>query len=130
MLELLFNKVTGLEVYNFIKKRIQHRFFLVNIAKFLRELILKNISNGSFCTSNHKVSNRYWTSFLNQKHDVGWFLLRRFVDLVRLYSLLIISRNHSNTFLLLDLQKNRSKVKNWSSGVMILTGLDRLLSTT
>ena len=35
---------------------------------------------------------------------MGWFLLRRFLDLVRVYSLQIISRNHSNTFLLLDLQ--------------------------
>ena len=31
MLESLFNKVTG-----FIKKRLQHSFFPVNIAKFLR----------------------------------------------------------------------------------------------
>ena len=37
---------------------------------------------------------------------MGCFLLRRFVDLVRVYYLLIISRNHSNMFLLLDLQKN------------------------
>ena len=28
---------------NFIKKRLQHRSFLVNIAKFLRTTILKNI---------------------------------------------------------------------------------------
>ena len=41
--ELLFNKVTGLEVCNFIKKRLQHRCLLVNIAKFLRTPILKNI---------------------------------------------------------------------------------------
>ena len=53
----------------------------------------------------------------------------RLVDLVRLYSLLIISRNHSNTFSLLDLQKNRRKVKNRSSDVMIFTCLDRLLFT-
>ena len=43
MPELLFNKVTGLKVCNFIKKRLQHRCFLVNIAKFLRTPIFKNI---------------------------------------------------------------------------------------
>ena len=44
------------------------------------------------------IKNMTWmVFFLNQKHDVGWFLLIRFVDLIRLYSLLIISRNHSNT---------------------------------
>ena len=110
MLELLFNKVTGLEVCNFIKKRLQHRFFLVNIAKFLRTLILKTSANGC-CSVVLIIKLIITASFLNQKHDVGWFLLRRFVDLFRLYSLLIISGNHLTTFLLLDLQKNRIRLK-------------------
>ena len=38
----LFNKVAGLQD-NYIKKRIQHRCFPVNIAKFLGIPILKNI---------------------------------------------------------------------------------------
>ena len=114
MLELLFNKVTGMEVYNFIKKGLQQRCFLVNIAKFLRALFWRTSENDCFCTSNHKISNKYWASLLNQKHDLGWPLLGRFVDLVRVCSLLIISRNHSNMFLFLDLQKNRNKVKNCS----------------
>ena len=36
MLESLFNIVSGLQACNFIKKRLQHRCFLVNIANFLR----------------------------------------------------------------------------------------------
>ena len=64
VLELLFNKV-GLEVCNFIKKRLQHRCFLVNIAKFLRTFILKNILKGLLRTSNHKVSDKYWASLLS-----------------------------------------------------------------
>ena len=43
MLEFLFNKVTGLETCNFITKRLQHSCFPVDIAKFLRTPILKNI---------------------------------------------------------------------------------------
>ena len=39
MLEPLFNKVAGLQAL----KRLQHRRFTLNIAKFLRTLILKNI---------------------------------------------------------------------------------------
>ena len=39
----LFNKAAGLQVCNFIKKRLQHRCFPVIIAKFLRIPILKNI---------------------------------------------------------------------------------------
>ena len=33
----------GIKICNFIKRRLQHRFFPVIIAKFLRALILKNI---------------------------------------------------------------------------------------
>ena len=36
MLESLFNKVADPKFYNFIKKRLQHRCFPVNIAKFLK----------------------------------------------------------------------------------------------
>ena len=35
VLESLFNKVTGPKTCNFIKKRLQHRCFPVNIAKLL-----------------------------------------------------------------------------------------------
>ena len=43
MLELLFKNVAGLKACNFIKKRLQRRCFLVNIAKFLILLFSKNI---------------------------------------------------------------------------------------
>ena len=43
MLESLFNKVAILKANDFIKKRLKHKCFPVNIAKFLRTLILKNI---------------------------------------------------------------------------------------
>ena len=36
MLEPLFNKAAGLKACNFVKKRLQHSCFPVNIAKFLR----------------------------------------------------------------------------------------------
>ena len=42
-----------------------------------------------------------------------WFLLRGFANLVSLYSLLVISKNHSNIFLLIILQKtelNQSRI--------------------
>ena len=43
MLESLFDKVTGLQACIFTKKRLQHRFFPVNIAKFFRTPTLKYI---------------------------------------------------------------------------------------
>ena len=36
MLELLFSKVAGLQVFNFLKKRLEHRYFPANIPEFLR----------------------------------------------------------------------------------------------
>ena len=36
MLEPFFNKVAGLKACNFIKKKLQHKCFPVNIAKYLR----------------------------------------------------------------------------------------------
>ena len=34
MLDCLFNKVPFLTIHNFIKKRLQHRLFPVNVAEF------------------------------------------------------------------------------------------------
>ena len=43
VLESLFNKVARLRACNFIRKRLQYRYFPMNIAKFLTKTILKNI---------------------------------------------------------------------------------------
>ena len=43
MLESLLNKVSGLQICSFIKKRLQGRCFPVKFANFLRTPILKNI---------------------------------------------------------------------------------------
>ena len=48
MLESLFNKVAGLKVWNFVLKRLQHRCFPVNMAKFLRAPVMKKPANGCF----------------------------------------------------------------------------------
>ena len=43
VVEYLFNKFMGLQAGNVITKRLQHRYFPVNIAKFLKTSILKDI---------------------------------------------------------------------------------------
>ena len=43
------------------------------------------------------------------KNNVGWFPLKRFVDLFRVGY--VISRKHFNTFLLINLQKTKSCLK-------------------
>ena len=42
VLESLFNKAAGLKTFDIIKKRLQHRYFLMNNAKFIITPILKN----------------------------------------------------------------------------------------
>ena len=42
-LECVFDKVEDLQPYNFIKKRLQQRYFPVKITKFLRTRTLRNI---------------------------------------------------------------------------------------
>ena len=49
VLQSLFNKVSGfIKNVNFIEKRLQHRCFSVNIAKFLRTAFSQNFSRGCF----------------------------------------------------------------------------------
>ena len=43
VLESLFNKVTGLKACTFIKKRLQHRCFPMNHARFSKTAFLWNI---------------------------------------------------------------------------------------
>ena len=45
---LFFKKSACLQSSNFIEKRLQHRCFTVNIAKFLRTPVLKNIGERPF----------------------------------------------------------------------------------
>ena len=46
---LFFNKVAGPGTVTLLKKRLWHRCFPVNYAKFLRTLFLQNTSGGCFC---------------------------------------------------------------------------------
>ena len=45
---LFLNKNVGLQSWNLIKKRLQHRFFSVNTAQFLRTPVLENICEWLF----------------------------------------------------------------------------------
>ena len=47
----LFNKIAGLKTCNFVKNRLQHNCFPVNIAKFLRAPILRNLYKRLFLYS-------------------------------------------------------------------------------
>ena len=79
-MESLFNKVSGLQVCNFIKKQLQQICFLVNIAKFLRT-----------------PTNIYERLLINV--DAFW---KSLTSSSLLYSFIVILSSFSYTIFLLD----------------------------
>ena len=63
---LLFNKVSGLRLKTLLKKRLQHRCFLANFAKFLRTHFLRNTSGQLLLT------------FLFYRVSVNGYLYKKF----------------------------------------------------
>ena len=100
-----FSKIAGLTAFNFTspssQKILQHGVFLRILQNFYERL----------CQFD-KATVQWWVSvdllFLIKTKNVGWFLLRRFADLVRVCYLHIISRKHSSTLLLVNLQKTKT----------------------
>ena len=54
---LFFNNVAGLRPATLLKKRLWHRCFPVNFAKFLRALFLQNTSGGCFSYDHQCAGN-------------------------------------------------------------------------
>ena len=113
MLESLFIKSAGFQAYKalrLIKRRLQHMCFPMNIAKCLRTVFFKEQLRWLFLSvwySNCSVFGIYRPSLLNQKYDRGWFLIKLFVDLVRIRFSHIINVNCSNMNLLINLQETK-----------------------
>ena len=74
VLESLFNKAGGLQVCNFIKKRLQHRCFPLSIANFFRIPILRKSANGCFCL---------FRSLLEYKKCVKKFCFQRVFEFIK-----------------------------------------------
>ena len=71
MPDLFFNKVAGLRPATLLKKRLWHRCFPVNFAKFLRTPILQNTSGGYLYRSPSQASDE----FVDFCTDLNFFLL-------------------------------------------------------
>ena len=100
--------------------KLQQRYFPVNTVKFSRPASFIEHLRGLLLSvrwSNCLVLDIFRPTLLNQKHNVGWFLPQRFIDLVRASSS-HISRNHSNTFSSNKHAENEywSKAKHCSKG--------------
>ena len=60
---VFYENLHALKIYKFIKKRLQHRCFPVNIAKFLRTPILKNICEQLLLDLDKANSIFFWFCF-------------------------------------------------------------------
>ena len=92
-------------------KRDSNAGIFLTIAKFLRAAFFIEHLRWLFLSvwwSHCSVLGICRHSLLNQKHNVWWFLLKGVADIVRVSSFHIISRNHSNAFLLINLQKTKT----------------------
>ena len=91
---------------------------------FRNSFLYRTTTSGScFCqfdkVANCSVLGTCRPSLINQKYNVGWFLLKRFVHLCRACSLYIISRNILTHFCWLTCRKqNWFKVKHCSNGYL------------
>ena len=73
---------------------------------FYEQLFLLNTSGGCFCQFD-KVTVQYCQSSLNQIHNVGCFLLKRFVDLVRVCYCTILVETIPTRFYWLTCRKQK-----------------------
>ena len=102
-------RALGLQLYfNLVPKDFNTGVFLWKLRtpffiEHLRWLLL------SVWKSNGSLTISICQYFFNQKQkNVGWFVLKRLIDLTSLSYLPIISRNNSNTLLMINLQKTKT----------------------
>ena len=105
MLESVFSKVADLLACNFIKKRLQHRFFLANIAKFFSISTFKSICERLLLTGLYIWSNR--------KLNISVFLTHCFTTKPESIRSSFFS-NNLLSFFKKQINKNHSElVNNW-----------------
>ena len=68
VLKSLFTKVVGLNACNFIKARLQHRYFIAKFTKFLRPLIWNLRTNTS------EIRSCTWTVLLDNLQNLHFWL--------------------------------------------------------
>ena len=108
MLESLYNKTAGLQDCDLIKKKLQHRCFHVNIAKFLSAPILKNICERLRLT-HHEVKQLLYPSCIQLRSWTRTARRKFFVHLKK-------KRNSIS-------KKRRKTKKSYSDRLQVLFGL-------
>ena len=88
MLESLFNKVAAFQIYNFIKKRLQHMCFSVKFAKFLSTPFFTEHLQRVLL---YRLEIRFWT-FLQVNHSQKQFI-------IKMVGIIVVEVGNRNTLL-------------------------------
>ena len=84
LLESLFNEVAGLMTWNFIKKRLWHRYFTVNFLQFFKKPCLQNTSEWQLLLIPlFKLKVIHWSHFVL---SFILFLLSLIIAIIGVYS--------------------------------------------
>ena len=125
---MIFSKIllhSGLQTRNFIKKRLQHRCFPVNIAKFLGIAILKNICQQLFFRSwyrgNCSQQGRRLDVMKNFAKFIGNICIRvPFVKVAGLQSAKLLEKDSSTDVFLWDFTKPHTSAFSSNTSVWLL----------
>ena len=100
----------ALQLATLFKRYFNTDIFLLILQIFCEQLFYRTLPVAAFVSlSNDSVMGIYRSSLVNQEHNMECFLLKNFVDPVRVHYLHIVSRNHSNT-LFIDLTCRKQKL--------------------
>ena len=66
MLESLFNQVAGLQVCNFVKKRLRQRYFSMKIASFQKHLFWRKSVNGCYWIMSYQIFHSFFWKLQNR----------------------------------------------------------------
>ena len=112
MLESLFNKFASLkQSLQFYAKETPTQLFSCDYCKafkncfFIEQLRWLPLLVDEITVQYQAICLR---SLLDQKRNMGWFLLKMLLDINRVCYLHNISRNHSKPFLLINLEKAKT----------------------
>ena len=112
---LFLIKLQALQPATLFKRYFNTDVFLLILRIFCEQLFYRTLPVAAFdqfeqvSLSNGSVMGIYQSSLVNQEHNMQCFLLKNFVDPVRVHYSHIVSRNHSNT-LFIDLTCRKQKL--------------------
>ena len=81
---IFFNKVVGLQPATLLKKRLRHKCFRANLAKFSRTPFLQNTTDGCFYSGSYVTDSPFTRMYMVQWKKLKMFLIEELILFSRL----------------------------------------------